>query len=316
MTPTRRQAIEALLASVAAGMVGSRAWSQITPPQTSAETPPVAADGDSSIAAGRDPFDHLTAPVMLNGEGPFTFIVDTGASVSCVSDKLVESLGLPIQAERRVHTIVGVRRHPMALIDELQVGVRRQRRMAALSIPLEQPEIQGVLAVDWLKGQRVMLDFAGGRLEFAASREEHSTTNSVVVPARRRQGQLTMVDALLGDRRVSAMIDSGSEMSVCNTPLLRLLDRAQVVPSRHQLVEMVTVIGEPFSGELVYLPFLRLGGLQLGNVGVMHADTHVFEIWGLAGKPAVLLGMDLLREFQAVSLDFGRSQVRFDLRPT
>jgi hypothetical protein len=73
------------------------------------------------------------------------------------------------------------------------------------------------------------------------------------------------------------------------------------------------VIGEPFSGELVYLPFLRLGGLQLGNVGVVHSDAHAFAIWGLADKPAILLGMDLLRQFRAVSLDFGRSQVRFDL---
>jgi hypothetical protein len=188
--------------------------------------------------------------------------------------------------------------------------------MAALSIRLEQPDVQGVLAVDWLKGQRLVLDFANSSLQFAASRKESSGPGHVVVPARRRNGQLTMVDAELGEKRVNAMIDSGSDTSVCNTPLLRLLDRAQAIPVNRQLVEMVTVIGEPFSGELVYLPFLRLGGLQLGNVGVMHADTHVFDIWGLADKPTVLLGMDLLRVFQAVALDFGRSQVRFDLRPT
>lgn len=314
MTPTRRYAVEALLAAAAAGLIGTRAQTQDTAPIS--PLPDAEGEGEGSIAAGRDPHDHLTAPVTLNGRGPYPFIVDTGASISCVSDKLVAALGLPIAPARPVHTIVGVRRLPMAVVDELQVGVRRQRRMAALSIPIEQPDIQGVLAVDWLKGQRVTLNFANSSLDFAASRKEASSPGRVVVPAQRRRGQLTMVDADLGERRVSAIIDSGSETSLCNTPLLSLLDRAQAIPVKRQLVEMITVIGEPFAGELVYLPFLRLGGLQLGNVGVVHSDAHVFALWDLADKPAVLLGMDLLREFLAVSLDFGRSQVRFDLRPT
>jgi hypothetical protein len=222
-----------------------------------------------------------------------------------------------VEPARRVHTIVGVRMLPMALIDELRVGVRRQRRTQAMAIPLEEREVQGVLAVDWLKGQRVTLDFANSNLAFAASRSERSEPGRVVVPARRSHGQLTIVDAELGDQRVSAMIDSGSQASLCNSPLLALLDRREAAQARREreVVRMVSVIGEPFAGELVYLLFLRLGGLQLGNVGVVHSDAHAFQIWGLADKPAVLLGMDLLRQFQAVSLDFGRSQVRFDLTP-
>ena len=40
---------------------------------------------------------------------------------------------------------------------------------------------------------------------------------------------------------------------------------------------------------------------------------HVFDLWGLRDKPALVLGMDLLAQFDTVALDFGRSQVRFDL---
>ena len=43
------------------------------------------------------------------------------------------------------------------------------------------------------------------------------------------------------------------------------------------------------------------------------ADMHVFELWGLKETPALVLGMDLLTQFDTVALDFGRSQVRFDL---
>ena len=329
MFATRRDAIQGLLAAAAAGLAAPQAWAQADPfatripppvappsftPPGSEPAPP--AEPDSEVAGGRSTFDHLTAPVTLNGQGPYPFIVDTGASVSCISSKLAATLGLPINAKQPVHTVVGVKPQSVTLVDEMRVGVRRQRRMRALAIPLDQPEVQGVLAVDWLKGQRLTLNFAETRIEFSSSRAETSEPGQVVVPARRRHGQLTIVDADLGDQRISVMIDSGSEVSLCNTPLLNLLDRRQALPAKRQVIDLVTIIGEPFSGELMYLPFLRLGGLQLGNVGVVHSNTHVFKIWGLADKPAVLLGMDLLREFRAVSLDFGRSQVRFDLPPS
>jgi predicted aspartyl protease len=313
MERTRR---EALLAAVAAALAPAQARAGAPEPAAPAapvQSPPSGSDAEGSVAAGRDPFAHLTAPVMLNGHGPYPFVVDTGASISCVSRRLAEALGLAIQEKRLVHTIVGAKLQPMALIDELRVGVRRERRTAALAIPIEQPQIEGVLAVDWLRNQRVTLDFANSRLDFAASHAERSEPGRVVVPARRRLGQLTMIDADLGERRISAMVDSGSEVSLCNSAMLALLDKVQAVPARKEIIYMVSVIGETFAGELIYLPFFRLGGLRLGNVGVVHSDAHIFALWGLMDTPAVLLGMDLLRQFRAVSLDFGRSQVRFDL---
>ncbi len=78
------------------------------------------------------------------------------------------------------------------------------------------------------------------------------------------------------------------------------------------LRSVLTLAGESFTGESLFLPFLRLGGLHLGNVQVTHADMHVFDVWGLKDTPALVLGMDLLSQFEQVSLDFGRSRVRFD----
>jgi len=137
-----------------------------------------------------------------------------------------------------------------------------------------------------------------------------------VVPARRRLGQLTIVDADLSGRRISAIIDSGAQLTLCNAPLRRLVldaERRKGQPMEHQKVKLETLAGEPFTGEMLYLPFVRLGGLHLGNVGVVYADMHVFDIWGLKTTPALVIGMDLLTQFETVSLDFGRSQVRFDI---
>jgi predicted aspartyl protease len=319
MERTRREATAVLIAAAAAALTPSRAEAEtpvaanLAPRATPEPQPATPPPPEGSVAGGKDRFEHLTAPVMINGKGPFPFLVDTGASISCISRPLAESLGMPIQEKRRVHTIAGVQEAPMALIDELRLGVRRERRVAALAIHIEEEGIEGVLAVDRLRNQRLTLDFANNNLTFTDSRVEQTERGKVVVPARRRLGQLTIVDADLGPSRISAMVDSGSQASLCNTALLNLIDRKQAMPTEHQLIYLISVTGERYSGELVYLPFLRLGGLQLGNVPVVHSDTHAFTIWGFADTPALLLGMDLLRQFRAVSLDFGRSQVRFDL---
>lgn len=305
------------MAAAAAGFCPARSWAAV--PEIATSPPAAAPDAaapDSTLVGGRDGFDHMTVPVMLNGQGPFPFMVDTGANISCVARGLAEQLALPIQPARPVHTVVGVRSQPMAVIAELKVGDQTRRDMPALALAIEDPKLAGVLAVDWLQNQRMTLDFARNILEFAPSRHEYARPGRVVVPARRRHGQLTIVEAQLGDKPISALIDSGSEASLCNAPLHRMFDRTGATPGRRQMVQLVSILGESFAGEMIYLPFLRLGGLQLGNVPVVLSESHVFEVWGVADTPAVLLGMDLLRQFRAVSLDFGRAQVRFDLPVT
>ena len=107
-------------------------------------------------------------------------------------------------------------------------------------------------------------------------------------------------------------------MSLCNAPLRALVaeaNRRALRDDTHPRIGLETVAGEQFSGEMLYLPFLRLGGLRLGLVPVVYADVPVFDLWGLQNTPAIILGMDLLTQFDAVSLDFGQAQVTFDLAP-
>jgi predicted aspartyl protease len=58
-----------------------------------------------------DPSGGVTvlAPVMINGQGPYTFVVDTGASVSLIDRSLADHLGLPVSGNsQQVEGIGGV----------------------------------------------------------------------------------------------------------------------------------------------------------------------------------------------------------------
>lgn len=274
MFPTRRHAAAGLLATGAvifpASLAGAQPILEV----------PDADDSPARIETGRDRYEHMLAPVSINGQGPFQFLMDTGANVSCVSRALADRLELTPGPSARVHTVVGFRDRPSVLIDHLQVGSRSRKAVKAPSLPIAGDGVDGVLGVDWLKGQRLVLGFKTGTLEITKSREDKAEQGQVVVPARRRLGQLTIVDADLNGQRISAMIDSGAQTTLCNAPLRKLVVDAETRKGRsieHEQIGLETLAGEPFHGELLYLPFVRLGGLHLGNVAVVYADMHVFD---------------------------------------
>lgn len=313
MFPNRRIALAGLLGSAATAGLATRAPAQ---PPSPVEASPAPDEPPTKIDTGRDRYEHMLAPVGINGQGPFQFLIDTGANTSCVSRQLADRLALTAGLPTRVHTMVGVRERPSVIINRLDVGSRSRKSVRAPALPFNTEGIDGILGIDWLSGQRLILDFAAKTLEITRSRSETSVEGRVLVPARRRMGQLTIVDADLNGQRISAMIDSGSQVTICNRPLRDLVVAQEVRRGEsvtHEKIGLETLASESFTGEMLYLPFIRLGGLRLGNVPVAYADMHIFDIWDLNKSPAVVLGMDLLSQFDAVSMDFGRSNVRFDI---
>ena len=69
------------------------------------------------IPDGADKFLFMLAPVIINGAGPFQFIIDTGANTSCINQDLALSLGLPAGESRLIKI---VRRPLESLLKSLQ----------------------------------------------------------------------------------------------------------------------------------------------------------------------------------------------------
>src|SRR5690349_10626801 len=219
MSPTRRDAALSLMAAGAAALPASRALAQPAGEQIEL---PDSDEPNAKLDTTQSANEHMLAPVSINDQGPFYFLLDTGANTSCVSHRLVEKLELTPAGPARVHTVVGVRDRPSVIIDRLQVGSRHRRGVLAPSLPIDEPKVDGVLGVDWLKGQRLVLDFKDRKMEITRSQADKDEPGVVVVPARRRHGQLTIVDAEMSGKRISAIIDSGAQTTLCNLPLRQL----------------------------------------------------------------------------------------------
>ena len=55
---------------------------------------------------------------------------------------------------------------------------------------------------------------------------------------------------------------------------------------------------------------LSLGGVTLTNLAIVFADAHTFKQLGLNQRPALLLGMNAMRAFKKVSIDFANRKFR------
>jgi hypothetical protein len=176
----------------------------------------------------------------------------------------------------------------------------------------------GVLGVDALKSQRVDFDFARHRMRITSSARRmgrSSDPNTVVVVGRTYFGRLVLADARADGQKLWVIIDTGSQVSIGNSALRdRLSLKKKLKPSLP--VELVSVTGGTIMGNYTTITGLVIGGLNMRNTPVAFADVHPFRKLGLTDRPALLLGMDALRSFSLLSIDFANRTVRFELPAT
>jgi hypothetical protein len=155
-----------------------------------------------------------------------------------------------------------------------------------------------------------VIDLIANRMTVEASerRQRQPETNEIVVTARSRFGQLVLVDADAAGQPIYAVVDTGSMVTIANAPLQdRLVRRKRIAP---QAMFITDVSGNRVP--VLYAPVadIRLSNWHVRNTDVAFSDAHCFSRFGLAKKPSMLLGMDMMRVFGRVSIDFKRRTVR------
>lgn len=278
-------------------------------------TLPAAPEGYSTqadIQTAADPLSRMTAPVRLDGSAPVQFLVDTGADRTSISRETAEALKLPAAEPVLLHGVAGVLETPTVRIKSLDVGDRRLTDVIAPVLEREHLGAAGLLGLDSLRDQRLLLDFKNTRMLIQGGRRYPSDPDEIVVRARSRFGQLTLVDAWLEGQAVVVIVDSGAQSTIANAAF-----QERVARLRRKAIagntEVLSVTGQSAWGDTASIPRLKLGGFFVRNLPVVYADLHTFARWGVKDEPAMLLGVDVLRKFDRVWIDFIKREVRFRL---
>ena len=266
-----------------------------------------------AVPTSADRMARMTVGVYVNEQGPFQFVVDTGSNRTVLSSALAARLALPMGEKVSVHDIAGVAGVETAMVARLRVGKRQVDNIVAPLLSANDMGADGILGIDGLVDQQVVMDFLGEKMTITPIRKGPGEKDTIVVRARSKYGQLILADARIGSERVFVIIDSGAQYSVGNSALRSRLLRGKRKDSAMP-IELVGVSGRTAKADLAVTPEMKIGDVTMRNVLIAFSDVHPFRQFGLADRPAMLLGMDLLRSFERVSLDFEQKKVRFRLK--
>ncbi|MCW1384050.1 retroviral-like aspartic protease family protein [Novosphingobium sp. KCTC 2891] len=279
------------------------------PVSVAQQVAPVAADMDV-IDLRRDATDRMTVPVRIGTAGPFAFLVDTGAERTVLARDVATRLGLAASGTATLVGVAGSQAVDLVEVEEINLGTRS---FYGLSAPLLEGRFigaDGIIGLDSLQGQRVLLDFDRNRMAIGdAAALGGSRGFEIVVQARRRSGQLIMANALIDGVHTEIVIDTGSDASIGN----RALQKALVRRHQQEKTELLSVTGQTITADLGLARKLELGGLTMTNTMIVFADAPPFERLSMTRRPAMLLGMNQLRLFHRVAIDFGARRILFDL---
>jgi predicted aspartyl protease len=280
-------------------------------PSRAAPEPVAPADPADLLFASPTRIDHIgriVVGVNVNGQGPFRFIVDTGANYSTISPGLATQLKLtPSMADGIiVNGITGTAPEPSVAIARLQAG---DLVMEDLRIPVIWASLmsgaQGILGLADLEEDRLFVDFEHDQVKIVRSRHGYLPQDFVRIPATRLSGGLLSVDGRLGGVRVVAIIDTGSSRTIANTALQNALNEHRYRRKADaQIREVYGATADIARGELETAPMIDLGDVRIGSVGLVYGDFHIFDVWGLTQRPAMIIGMDVLGTVRALSIDF------------
>ncbi|WP_205479747.1 aspartyl protease family protein [Sphingomonas arenae] len=324
LTPLRILALAcALTCSVAASGAGDATPSrslpkpQPVPPRQMPPLPPAVLD--NSLAIGGEDINarkietRMTVEVRVNGRGPYQFLVDSGADTSVIGLNIARDLRLPVGTPVTLHGMTGSAVVGRVLVGELSLG---QSTLHDLELPaLREFDLggQGMIGIDALVRQRLMLDFEKRVIKAEdARRPAEYMDGAIVITARRQRGQLILTEVRAAGLPLDAVIDTGSEITIGNLALRDRLIRGN--RNKFFTLSATGVTGVTVELQLARIAELRLGSVTLRNVPIAFADVPPFTVFGLKEEPALLLGTDLLSTFRRVSLDFRSRKVRFQLR--
>ncbi|GGD87508.1 hypothetical protein GCM10011515_03830 [Tsuneonella deserti] len=269
------------------------------------------ATGGEIVSGQTDRYSRMTVPIRIEGQGPFRFMIDTGAQATVVTRALRDKLGFASLGQATLVSMAARRQVEIVRVNGLEFAARVFDAIHAPILEEQHIGADGILGLDLLQDLRVLVDFK----EQTIAVDDSSALGGdrgyeIVVRARNKLGRLIITSAQVDGVRTAVIIDTGAQGSMGNLALQRRL-RAR----RGGDVTTTDVTGATITSEAGLVRTVDIGRMRLSDLSVAFADAPAFAALGLSRKPAMVLGIGDLRLFDRVAIDFAHRTVLFDLPP-
>jgi hypothetical protein len=181
---------------------------------------------DNTLAVGgedvkaRRVSTRLSVDVDVNGHGPYRFVVDSGADTSAVGLRIAHDLQLPLGDPVILNATTSRDLVDRVKLQSLTLGASTIRDLEVPALKEEDLGDQGLIGIDALVQQRLMMDFEKHLIKVEDARTPVvSVPGEIVIVAHRRRGQLILTAVRAAGLPLNAVIDTGSEVTIGNSAL-------------------------------------------------------------------------------------------------
>lgn len=272
----------------------------------------------------------IIVPVMVNGDGPYDFIVDTGATMTILFENLARAQPLSPSAgeQRRIVGLSDAAWLPVSRAGKLELGVLRFDHHEVVVVKdwaADRPTPQGIIGLDILANYLVVFDMDARMLRLYPPMEAGQAIAGWNAAAMRPVSfgdlsrPLYAVDAAIKGSDVPMLIDLGASDPVINYAALSKVMK-NVYDPRYQFWVRKLSFNQQFSdlfdnreqAKIIRMKRLIIGDVIWRNPTLVVFDATIFEELGAADKPYGLIGAKLMLA-RSFAMDF--HNLRFFIGP-
>jgi predicted aspartyl protease len=262
----------------------------------------------------RDRIGRIWAPVLINGKGPYRLVLDTGASRSAVTQRVVDDARLPLRAKPvKLRGVTGAAVVSAVHAESLAFGELVVEDAVMPVVADAFGGADGVLGSEGMGDMRIEIQFLRDRIHIARSRKKAASAGFSVVPFEHSPNKGMRVQVMVGPIRATALIDSGAQVTVGNLALREALARRR----NEGGVSDEAIIGvteDIQQATRVRIPSIVAGGLMVRNAEIMFSDLQIMDHWQLNARPALIIGMDVLGSLDTLVIDYRRNELQIKTR--
>ncbi len=248
---------------------------------------------------------------MINGQGPYRLILDTGGSITLsLDDDVARELELKSFGKASIRGISGKQDSEQTLVDELHIGEITCRRVMTRTFAMAgglEVVGDGIIGTGIFARARMTLDFEHARLVVSSSSDEPARGHLADV---RVVGDAKLIAPIkLQDEQAVALLDSGADVAAVSPTRLR-----ELFPDRPLTIISATGmgVGEGDAAGISLGPGIKLEAWgrtyeNYSGVGLEVLDTLLGPILGV--QTHVLLGMPVFRDMKSWTIDYPRRQM-------
>lgn len=278
-------------------------------------------DEDGALAVA--PYDieehgRIVIEARVNGRGPFSFALDTAASISVVFDDLRDELALePVPGKSVfIHGAVASGRYPLVGIDRVEVGREVWVDPEIASLPggtIASANIDGILGVDFLGRYAVGFTTRDRAVrlyppDLVGQRSYRGWASIPLEPEYIGESGAAVffLDINIGDQRIPAAFDLGAGLNLINWAAARNLGLS---PDDWRDEDLLSgAIGTTRVFRRVRVDEVTTGRIRWQNEVFTVTDLEIFKTLQHDVTPCAILGSGLFTQRDFI-IDFPRARL-------